>query len=107
ATWMGHYIPITWLTFGLNHALGGMDPWGYHLGNLLLHAANTTLFFFVARRLLAVSRPEGGVAICLAAAAASLLWALHPLRVESVAWITERRDLLCGFFYLIAVLAYR
>lgn len=106
ATWMGHYIPITWLTFGLNHALGGMDPWGYHLGNLLLHAANTTLFFFVARRLLAVSRPDGGVTICLASAAASLLWALHPLRVESVAWITERRDLLCGFFYLIAVLAY-
>jgi hypothetical protein len=55
ATWMGHYIPITWLTFGLNHALGGMEPWGYHLGNLLLHAANTTLFFFVARRLLAVA----------------------------------------------------
>ena len=107
ATWMGHYIPITWLTFGLNHALGGMDPWGYHLGNLLLHAANTTLFFFVARRLLAVARPEGGVAVALAAAAAAaLLWALHPLRVESVAWITERRDLLCGFFYLLAVLAY-
>ena len=106
ATWMGHYIPVTWLTFGLNHALGGMDPWGYHLGNLLLHAANTTLFFFVARRLLVVARPEGGVAVGLAAAAAALLWALHPLRVESVAWITERRDLLCGFFYLIAVLAY-
>jgi Flp pilus assembly protein TadD len=102
ATWMGHYIPITWLTFGLNHALGGMDPWGYHLGNLLLHAANATLVFFVARRLLA----EGGVAGSLGAAVAALLWALHPLRVESVAWITERRDLLCGFFYLVAVLAY-
>ncbi len=55
ATWMGHYIPITWLSFGLNHALGGMEPWGYHLGNLLLHAANTALVFFVARRLLAVA----------------------------------------------------
>ncbi len=102
ATWMGHYIPLTWLTFGLNHALGGMEPWGYHLGNLLLHAANTTLVFFVARRLLA----EGGLAVSLGAAATALLWALHPLRVESVAWITERRDLLCGFFYLLAVLAY-
>ena len=83
-----------------------MDPWGYHLGNLLLHAANTTLLFFVARRLLAAARPEGGAAVYLAAAVAALLWALHPLRVESVAWITERRDLLCGFFYLVAVLAY-
>jgi Flp pilus assembly protein TadD len=126
ATWMGHYIPVTWLSLGLNHALGGMEPWGYHLGNLLLHAANTALFFFVARRLLAVTatspasqgspeseggddrtgRPERGVAISLGAAAAALLWALHPLRVESVAWITERRDVLCGFFYLLAVLAY-
>ena len=126
ATWMGHYIPLTWLTFGLNHSLGGMEPWGYHLGNLLLHGANTALLFFVARRLLAVAalspapredaqsegidhrthQPEGGVAVTLAAAAAALLWALHPLRVESVAWITERRDVLCGFFYLLAVLAY-
>jgi protein O-mannosyl-transferase len=125
ATWMGHYIPLTWLSLGLNYSLGAMDPWGYHLGNLLLHAANTVLLFFVARRLLTVAaiaparhgdaqgeggdrahQPEGGVAVSLAAAAAALLWALHPLRVESVAWITERRDVLCGFFYLLAVLAY-
>jgi Flp pilus assembly protein TadD len=119
ATWMGHYIPLTWLSLGLNHALGGMEPWGYHLGNLLLHAANTALLFFVARRLLAAAAtgqneggddrthpPERGAAISLGAAAAALLWALHPLRVESVAWITERRDVLCGFFYLLAVLAY-
>ena len=119
ATWMGHYIPLTWLTFGLNHSLGGMEPWGYHLGNLLLHAANTALLFFVARRLLAVAAtaqneggddrthpPERGAAVSLGAAGAALLWALHPLRVESVAWITERRDVLCGFFYLLAVLAY-
>jgi Flp pilus assembly protein TadD len=113
ATLMGHYIPLTWLSLGLNYALGGMEPWGYHLGNLLIHAANTALLFFVARRLLAVAgtddrmhQQEGGAAIPLGAAAAALLWALHPLRVESVAWVTERRDVLCGFFYLLAVLAY-
>ncbi|MEX2224723.1 MAG: tetratricopeptide repeat protein [Candidatus Rokuibacteriota bacterium] len=117
ATWMGHYIPLTWLSFGVNYALGGMEPWGYHLGNLLIHAANTALLFFVARRLLAGAAispvphenapdEEGGAAIPLGAAAAALLWALHPLRVESVAWVTERRDVLCGFFYLLAVLAY-
>ena len=126
ATWMGHYIPVTWLSLGLNYALGGMEPWGYHLGNLLLHSANTTLFFVVARRLLTVAavspapdanaqgegpddrthQPEGSVAVALGAAVAALLWALHPLRVESVAWVTERRDVLCSFFYLLAVLAY-
>jgi Flp pilus assembly protein TadD len=125
ATWMGHYIPITWLSLGLNYVLGGMQPWGYHLGNLLIHAANATLLFVVAGRLLAaasaspppgsdgVSRAgdrssahEAEVAATLGAATAALLWALHPLRVESVAWITERRDVLCGFFYLLAVIAY-
>ena len=119
ATWMGHYIPLTWLSLGLNYAVGGMEPWGYHLGNLVIHAANTTLFFFLARRLLAVAlehaHPEsgddrtsrqGGMTVSLGAAAAALLWGLHPLRVESVAWVTERRDVLCGFFYLLAVLAY-
>ena len=43
-TLMGHWIPLTWLTLGVNYALGGMEPWGYHLGNLLLHAANALVF---------------------------------------------------------------
>ena len=51
--WFGHYLPITAMTLGLNYELGGMDPWGYHLGNLLIHAANAVLFFFVAATLLA------------------------------------------------------
>src|SRR5512132_3584283 len=50
-TLMGHWIPLTWLTFGMNYALGGMAPRGYHLGNLLLHAANAVVFYAVARRL--------------------------------------------------------
>ncbi|HET7874647.1 MAG TPA: hypothetical protein VFN71_03905, partial [Methylomirabilota bacterium] len=54
-TLMGHWIPLTWLSFGVNYALGGIDPWGYHLGNLLLHAANAVLFYLVARRLLAAA----------------------------------------------------
>jgi Flp pilus assembly protein TadD len=103
ATWMGHYIPLTWWSLGLNYALGGMNPRGYHLGNLLLHAINAVLFFLVARRLLGGSRDR---AVLLGAAAAALLFGLHPLRAESVAWITERRDVLCGAFYLLAVLAY-
>ena len=112
ATLMGHYIPVTWLSFGLNYALGGMNPWGYHLGNLVLHAANTTLVYLIARRLLAAAQGGGSQdghttgSLAVAGAFAALVWGLHPLRVESVAWITERRDVLCGLFFLLAVLAY-
>jgi protein O-mannosyl-transferase len=115
ATLMGHYVPLTWLSFGVNFVLGGMDPWGYHLGNLLLHAANAGVFYLVARRLLAAGL-GGGVgsgtsdlrdpALCVGAAFAALAFGIHPLRVESVAWATERRDVLSGLFYLLAVLSY-
>jgi protein O-mannosyl-transferase len=109
---MGHYIPITWLTFSANYAAGGMNPWGYHLLNLLLHGANAITFYFVGRRLLAAARDggrqagHGETAVVWGAASAALLFALHPLRVESVAWVTERRDVLSGFFFLTAVLTY-
>jgi protein O-mannosyl-transferase len=108
ATLMGHYIPVTWLTLGLNYVLGGMNPWGYHLGNILLHAASAVVFFFVARRLLAAAdggEISAGARLC-AATFASLVFAVHPLRVESVAWITERRDVISGLFFLLTVLLY-
>jgi len=111
-TLMGHYIPLTWLSFGINYALGGMNPWGYHLANLILHATNATLVYTIARRLLATAWGGGAPSvqatgpIVVAGAFAALLWGVHPLRVESVAWITERRDVLCGLFFLSAILAY-
>ncbi|HLF47763.1 MAG TPA: hypothetical protein VJA45_00195 [Methylomirabilota bacterium] len=101
---MGHYIPLTWLTLAANYVLGGMNPWGYHLVSILFHAANAVLLYFVALRLLAAGRP--GSPAHWAAVFAALLWGVHPLRVESVAWVTERRDVVCGFFFLLAVLAY-
>jgi Flp pilus assembly protein TadD len=109
---MGHYIPITWLSFSANYVAGAMDPWGYHLVNLGLHAANAIAFYVVARRLIAAARDGGrqdgrlDPAVVWGAAAAALIFALHPLRVESVAWVTERRDVLSGFFFLTSVLAY-
>jgi tetratricopeptide (TPR) repeat protein len=121
ATLLGHWIPLTWMSLGLNYVLGGMNPWGYHLGNMLLHAGGATVFYLVARRLLAAGfgpphparSPAGGdggvrgeAAISAGAAAAALVFAVHPLRVESVAWITERRDVLSGLFFLLTVLAY-
>ncbi|HYR70710.1 MAG TPA: glycosyltransferase family 39 protein, partial [Candidatus Acidoferrum sp.] len=104
-TLMGHYMPFTWLSFALDHVLGRMDPWGYHLASLLLHAANAILVYLVARRLLIVAL-QTAVDTRVGAALAALLFALHPQRVESVAWISDRATILCGTFYLLAVLAY-
>src|SRR2546426_7189055 len=57
-THLGHYIPLTWMTLGLDYLLWGMNPLGYHLTNLLLHAANAVVFFFVVRRLLTRALPS-------------------------------------------------
>jgi len=103
----GHWIPLTWLTLGLNYALGGMDPRGYHLVSLVFHASSAVLFYFVARGLLGAGLAAAGpAALSWGAAFAALLFSVHPLRVESVVWITERRDVQSVFFYLLAVLGY-
>ena len=100
---LGHYMPLTWLTFGMDYVVWGMNPVGYHLTTLVLHVATTLVVYAVAVRLIAVARPAGDVvARRIGGALAALLFALHPLRVESVAWATERRDVLCGLLYMLA-----
>ena len=105
---MGHYIPLTWLSFGVNYVMGGMQPRGYLAGNVLLHATAAVLAFLIARRLFtaALCGRAPASAVELGAAFAALVFAVHPLRVESVAWITERRDVLSGVWYLLAVWAW-
>jgi Flp pilus assembly protein TadD len=107
ASVMGHWIPVTWLTLGADFMVWGMNPFGYHLTNLLLHAASAVLLYFVSRHLLGLAMPATSPAMrTLGGATAALFFAVHPLRVESVAWITERRDLTSGLFFLLAILAY-
>ncbi len=110
AFYMGHWIPLTWMTLGLDYLLWGMNPFGYHLTSLVLHAANAIVFYFVAFRILGLALPDPGdrgrAGLALSAGFAALLFALHPLRVESVAWATERRDVLSGLFYLLTILVY-
>ena len=103
---LGHYIPVTWLSFAIDHAVWGLDPLGYHLTNLILHAVNAALFYVVARRLLGLATTLVGGPLTVAAAAAALVFAIHPLRVESVAWVTERRDLLSGGLVFVTTLLY-
>lgn len=107
---MGLFIPVTWMSYACDFALWGMNPAGYHLTSLVLHSLNAALFFVLIRRLLAGPRPAAespsSRRIDGAAAASALLFSLHPLRVESVAWATERRDVLGGFFLLLTLLAW-
>lgn len=106
-TYMGPYQPFSWLSLAFDHALWNLSPAGYHLTSLLLHAANGALFFLIARELLEKMSPGAGERrIEAGALAAALFFSLHPLRAESAAWVTERRDVLSGFFALLATLAY-
>lgn len=102
ATLGGHFQPLAWLSLSLDKALWGLDPLGFHLTALLIHAATAAVLFLFLRGLLG-----GDDEADLPALAAAALYAWHPLRVESVAWATERRDLLCAFFLVLAAEAYR
>ncbi len=93
-----NWHPVTWLSLMLDYRLFGSDARGYHLVNLILHLLNAVLFGLLLGRLTDRLAP---------AFAASLLWAVHPLRVESVVWISERKELLCALFWLLSLAAYR
>ena len=93
----GNFIPLTQLSFALNYAIHGLWPAGFHATNILLHAANAWLVWLLLVRL-------GGSPA--SAALGAILFALHPLRVESVVWATERKDVLFALFYLLALHAY-
>jgi protein O-mannosyl-transferase len=104
---MGHYIPLSWMSLGLDFQLSGMDPRGYHITNILLHGANAALVFYLFRQLVARALPECSSAyVAIAGVVAALFFAVHPLRVESVAWITERRDVLSLLFFLTTLILY-
>ena len=93
ATW----VPLTWLSHALDYELYGLAPRGHHATSLALHIANTVLLFLVLERLTGVLWPSAVVAA---------LFGLHPLHVESVAWVSERKDVLSTFFWLLAMAAY-
>lgn len=92
---MGPYQPLAWMSLAIDRTIWGLSPAGFHATALLWHLAASLLLFSCLQKLY----PK---AATWAVTAAALFWAIHPLRVESVAWATERRDVLSGFFTLLA-----
>lgn len=91
------YIPLTLLSYSLEYHFFKLNPFIYHLNNILLHLCVVILVFVVAKRF----------GLNQAASAwAALIFAIHPMHVESVAWVSERKDVLCAVFYLLALLSY-
>lgn len=94
---MGNWHPLTWLSHMLDWRLYGSNAGGHHLTNLIFHIANTLLLFIVLKQMTQRTWPSAFVAA---------LFALHPLHVESVAWVSERKDVLSTFFWLLTMWAY-
>ncbi|MCX5794431.1 MAG: tetratricopeptide repeat protein [Elusimicrobia bacterium] len=107
---MRNYVPLTWISWALDYQLWGMNPFGFHLTNLLLHGLNAVVFYRLCLRLLDCALPASGreraTGLRACSGLAALFFAVHPLRVESVAWAVERRDVLSGLFYLLTLLGY-
>lgn len=115
----GNWQPLTWISHALNYSVGGVNPRGYHITNIILHSVNTFLVVWLTFTLLDIRRghartgidsPSGRVgemsSLLFASGVSGLLFGCHPLRVESVSWISGRTDLLCALFYLMSVIAY-
>ncbi len=93
----GNWHPLAWLSHMADCQLYGARAWGHHLTSMLLHTANTLLLFALMKRM---------TGFVWRSAAVAALFAWHPLHVESVAWVAERKDVLCAFFWLLALLTY-
>ena len=123
----GNWHPLTWISHALDVQLYGLNPAGHHLTNLLFHAANSVLLFLLLRQATSggwrVTKREAELVtpppppprdtrhptrdtLCWPCFFVAALFALHPLHVESVAWVAERKDVLSGFFFLLTLWAY-
>ncbi len=92
-----NWHPLTWLSYALDYQAWGLNPFGFHLTNLLLHVANAVLVFVVLLQL--TRSPWRSLVV-------AVMFALHPMRVESVAWVAERKDVLFAFFWLLTMAAH-
>lgn len=92
-----NWHPLTWLSHMVDAQLYGLNPGGHHLTNVFLHGATAVLLFLLLRNMTGALWRSAFVAV---------VFAIHPLRVESVAWVAERKDVLCGLFFVLTIGAY-
>jgi len=106
----GAWQPLSWILLSAQYVLWGLDPKGYHAVGVLVHGANAVLFYRVALRLLTLAVPvlatRCPTGAGYSAGLAALLFAVHPLRTEAVAWVSCQPYVWVGFFYLLSILAY-
>lgn len=122
---VSNWHPLTWISHAVDYSIWGLNPVGHHLTSILLHSVNTLLVILLLRRLLDAAnlssakhrenqdsvsnekeRQGSDNGALIAASTAGLLFGLHPLHVESVVWVSERKDLLCGLFFLASIIMF-
>src|SRR5262249_24613379 len=106
---LGEYMPVTWMTYAMDQSLWRDHAAGYHLTSLILHAATAIAVLALARRLLRSALglgPEGNAGLWGGATVAALAFAVHPFRVEPVAWASARGTVVGGLLLVLSVLVY-
>jgi len=118
---LSYWQPMTWISYAADYALWGLNPFGYHLTNIILHASVTFIIVILTARLVEAGKGPSEVLLhsedrvamdtdsqftLIAAAVTGSLFGLHPLHVESTAWVSGRTDLLCSVFFLAGILSY-
>jgi Flp pilus assembly protein TadD len=111
-----NWHPLTWLSHAIDYAIWGLNPMGYHLTSIIFHGLNTFLVVLLIIRLINYDRDKASITVenknfsnntpLIAGAVTGLLFGIHPIHVESVVWISERKDVLYAFFYLLSILSY-
>jgi hypothetical protein len=109
-TYHANWHPLTWLSHAVDIQIFSFEPFGHHWVNVAWHIGSAFLLYLYSLQLLPILLPsrfaQGNPDLYLVSLLASLLFALHPQHVESVAWVAERKDVLCGFFYLLCLYSY-
>src|SRR5512143_1833419 len=111
-----NWHPLTWISHALDYAVWGLNPFGHHLTNIILHALNAFLAVLVPLRIAEAAAGKAGEgrgafllsqrSLLIVAGVAGLVFGLHPIQVESVAWVSERKNLLCALFFFLSLIAY-
>ncbi len=111
-----NWHPLTWISHAFDYAIWGLNPLGHHLTSYVIHAINSSLVVILIIKFLEIYQERairdssatfmGRSGMLIAGAVTGLLFGLHPIHVESVAWISERKDVLCALFFLLSIITY-